>query len=314
MYGISPGGAMDRLSYRLANRLVGNEGHEPVLELTLLGPTLELTCAAWIAVCGADMRPQVNGTALPMNRPVHVPAGATLVFGAAVTGTRAYLAVAGGFDVPKTLGGFGAYPAARLDGLAGRALLVGDKLSLSAVPNGIQAQALAQAAAQGTASPTRWSIRPLFPLPAAGSRTAILIRAMAGPEFDRLSDRSKRDLLESPFVIRSQSDRMGYRLKGPALALSEAEEMVSEAVTYGTIQLPPSGDPIILMADRQTTGGYPRLLQVIDADLPLLAQASPNMTIQFQLVTLDDAVRWMKQQRHELEQLERFITLKLRER
>lgn len=300
-YGVSPGGVMDSVAYRIANWLVGNQGDEPALELTMDGPVLLFDSAARIAIYGADMRPRIAETALPLGRPVDVAAGAVLSFGVAISGWRAYLAVAGGFELPRLLGGYGAYPAAGLPGLAGRRLEAGDVLPIRTVceykgPPEVGFQA------------PRWSV-PRLTVPVKDE--ALIVRVVAGPEFDRLTHASQQMLFQEPYIIGSESNRMGYRLKGPVLQCDGAGEMISEGVTFGTVQLPGSGEPIILMADRQTTGGYPRILQVIGADLPLLAQAGPGMRIMFQRVSISEAVHALGTQQQELRMLQAAIRLKL---
>lgn len=313
-YGVSPGGAMEMLSYRTANMLVGNAGNVPALEMTLLGPTLELRQDALVAVCGADMRPKADGRHLPMNRPVLVKAGSVVSFGASVGGSRSYLAVAGGFDVPRVLGGFGCYPAAGLEGLAGRPIREGDRLGLAAPGKGAKSFARHLAALQGSESGSfiaeGWSVAVA---PSFAEDKHFHVRVLPGKRFSRLSAESQALLFERYFTVGTQSNRMGYRLKGPKLQLAEASEMVSEPVTPGTVQLPPGGDPIVLMADRQTTGGYPPVAYVISADLPLLAQAAPGDSVSFERTSLAEAERLYAEQQRKIRLLERMIALKYAE-
>lgn len=282
-YGVSPGGAMDRHGYRLANRLAGNRADEPALEMTLLGPELEALEDLVIAVCGADMGAMRNGRPLPAGRPVHVKAGDILRFGAARKGCRAYLAVAGGFLVPERLGGRGACPAAGLPGLLGRAIAAGDELPVRG-----RAEDVPRGEPAGT-RPVPWRAAPPVPLPAAGE--TVPVRVLPGPEFGRLAPHAARLLLEQAYAVGNRSNRMGLRLEGgEPVPVPDAAGMASEAVAWGTVQLPPGGRPIVLAADRQTTGGYPRVLQVIAADLPLLGQLAPGVRLVFRLVDMKEAL------------------------
>ena len=291
---------MDMVSLRLANALVGNRANEAALECTMTGPILNIHEAACIAICGADMRPQLDGVTLPMNRPVFVPAGSRLALGTAVAGFRAYVAVAGGFQTPLVLGGRGAYPAAGLPELTGRALKAGDELPYTPISN------------LGNELDTRWYAAPVLPLP---DSPIVNVRVVMGPEWGELSEASQQALLNEAFHITSESNRMGYRLKGASkLSLTAPMEMASEAVALGTVQLPPGGEPIVLMADRQTTGGYPRLLNVIAADIPLLAQADPGTALRFQLVSLEEAVALYAIQQRELRLRELMIARRIVEK
>jgi len=297
-YGVTPGGVMDRYSYRLANRLVGNRAGEAVLEMTVAGPELEVLEDAVVAFVGADMAASVNGERLPHGRPVRVKTGDVLRFGSVRAGCRAYLAVAGGFDVPAMLGGRGACPSAGLPGLLGRALKPGDVLPVGEPVRGAERHAAGEGGfgnvagdgeVAGNGRPVPWFVAPPLSMPAAGS--TVTIRVLPGPEFDRLSPEAAGLLLERVHTVGNRSNRMGLRLVcDEPVPLPEAGGMVSEAVAWGTVQLPPGGEPIVLAADRQTTGGYPRVLQVIAADLPLLGQLPPGARVLFRPVDLAEAV------------------------
>lgn len=303
-YGVSPGGAMDPVSYRLANRLVGNRSGEPALEMTLAGPELEVLGEAVIACCGADMAATVNGKPLPAGRPVYVEKGDILRFGTARAGCRAYLAVAGGFAVPKALGGCGMSPAAGLPGLLGRALVTGDVLHADANRDGH-----ADHGNHGIRLSASWRLKPHVPLPAAGQ--AMQIRVVSGPEFGRLSEEAVRLLLEQFYTVEARSNRMGLRLAGTEPVPSpDAAGMVSEAVAWGTVQLPPGGQPIVLAADRQTTGGYPRVLQVIAADLSLIGQAAPGVRLVFRMVDMEEAAALLRAEERRIRALEWAIDAK----
>ena len=299
-YGVVVGGAMDEWSHRVANALVGNDEDEATLEITLTGPNLRFDAPARVAVCGADLSPRVDGAggtqSLPHGRPVDIAAGSQLRFGSRVAGARAYLAVAGGFDVPKVLGSRSTFVRGGFGGLDGRALRKGDVLRLRARSrSGAAAKSAPENAASARAALTLSvpSSPVVVPPQAAPVHAAPpqAIRIVAGRHWDVFTAQARHLLLEATFRIGAQSDRMGYRLEGPELARARPIEMISEAVTFGTVQVPPDGKPIILMADRQTTGGYPKIASVASVDLGLLAQMASPEAVRFVLVTLVDAQR-----------------------
>jgi urea carboxylase len=285
--GVVVGGAMDEWSHRFANALVGNPADEATLEITLTGPTLRFDTAVELAVCGADLSPQVDGRdgthTLPNGRPVVLRPGAQLRFGDRRTGVRAYLAVRGGFDVPPVMGSRSTYARGGFGGFEGRALQKGDVLPLRGGPG---------PAPEGGASGASMIV---LPTPIVATEVEIatvqVIRIIAGRQWSEFTAEARARLLETTWRIGSQSDRMGYRLEGPVLDRSEPRELISAAVTFGTVQVPNDGKPIILMADRQTTGGYPRIASVASVDLRLLAQMAAPQALRFQLVTLEDAQR-----------------------
>lgn len=368
-YGVTPGGAMDRISCRLANRLVGNRFGEPALEMTLAGPELEALADLVIAFCGADMEAAVNGRPIPAGSPVRVKAGDIVRFGAARAGCRAYLAVAGGFAAPSLLGGRGACPAAGLPGLLGRALAAGDRLDVvrrSGGPFGGCGSCASGNAGPGDAEPGntgardagtrdaecadagsggetgsgeagRASVGPatgrtgagqtetgvgpragrLFPWRAAPPVTLlragrpVAVRVLPGPEFGLLPPEAAASLLERVHEVDSRSDRMGLRLTGGEPIPLDIAGIASEPVAWGTVQLPPGGRPIVLAADRQTTGGYPRVLQVIAADLPLIGQLAPGMRLVFQMVGPEVAAAALEEQERRMRLLEWAIDQKI---
>lgn len=295
-YGITSGGAMDLFALRAANLLVGNDEGDAALEATLAGPTLRFERAAVIAVCGGDLSPAVDGVPLPMWRPALVPAGAVLAFGRPRGGCRAYIAAAGGFAVPPVLGSRSADLRAGLGGGFGRALRAGDRLPLG-MPSPLAGRIAAELrgrAGGGAFAAAAWRL-PHSMLP--GYAAEPVVRAVRGPHFGRFAPEAQEALFTVPMRVTPQSDRMGYRLEGPTLPLAETFEPISSAVSFGTVQVPPNGQPIVLMADRQPTGGYPVIAQVIRADLPLLAQLAPGKTLRFQEVSLQAAeeLLWIRE-------------------
>ena len=268
--GVPEGGAMDTLALRLANLLVGNAEGAAALEVTLDGPTLRLGRAATIAIGGADLDARVDDVPLRPWQARRVRAGAQLTFGAPVSGCRAYLAVDGGIAVPVVLGSRSTYVRAAIGGLDGRALRRDDVIPLGPA---------------ATITRTRRLARELEP---AYRDT---LRMTPGPQLDALTRNARARLFDVPFTISARSDRMGFRLEGSALALLTPIEPRSAGVAFGTVQLPPDGTPIILMADRQTTGGYPRLGEIATVDLPSLAQRRPGDRVRLTYVSLAEAQR-----------------------
>jgi antagonist of KipI len=284
--GIPGGGAMDRAAIRVANIVVGNEDGAAALEAALIGPTITFDRPTLIALTGGDLEPTVNDTPVPMWRPIYVPSGATLRFGRPQTGCRTYVAVAGGIDVPLLFGSRSTYLRAQFGGYQGRALRAGDDVAIGE-PSSLSANiADTLPLSDGHAVAPRWSIG--HSLRSRYSPEPV-VRLIGGTHTDLLSATSRTRLFSATFKVSSSSDRMGYRLDGGPLPLREAVELLSEGVTFGTVQLPPDGSPIILMADRQTAGGYPRIGEVATIDLPLVAQLKPGEGLRFRPISVEEA-------------------------
>lgn len=308
--GVVVSGALDAVALRVANLLVGNPEQAAGLEITLLGPAIRFEADYLIALTGANLSPTLDGQPLPLHRPVAVRAGTVLAFGAVRAGCRAYLAVAGGLAVPLVLGSRSTYLRATLGGWHGRALQAGDELPVGELSpaNEQLRQLVAPAVLPAPWAAARWTPGPaLCPQP----RPQPLIRAVRGPEDAQFNEASQRVFWHEPFTITPAADRMGYRLQGPALTRAIAPELLSSAVTFGTVQVPPGGQPIVLLADAQTTGGYPRLAQVITADFSALAQARPGQALRFQEVSLAEAQALYLAQERRLQELRRGIGFKL---
>ncbi|WP_407830505.1 5-oxoprolinase subunit C family protein [Verminephrobacter eiseniae] len=287
--GIPVCGVMDERAHRLACMLVGNGAGEATLEVTLIGPALQFHCPAIIAVCGADLGATIGARALPLARPVAVAAGEQLCFGKRVSGLRAYLAVAGGYALQPVLGSTSTYLRGGFGGAQGRALQKGDWIALRQT--------------QKTAVPAPKARLPLFPGDIQRPPGAPL-RIVPGREWAAFAPRARQAMSTQTFRVSPRSDRMGYRLEGPALHLSQPLELASEAVSFGSIQVPPDGLPIVLMADRQTTGGYPRIANLATVDLPLLAQTMAGESLRFEWVTLGQAQRLASAQSAVFNQME----------
>lgn len=302
--GIPAGGAMDRMACRVANLLVGNEDGAAVLEATLLGPAMEFEAATLIAITGGHLEATVDGVSIPPWHSVLVPRGATLRFGRATLGCRAYVAFAGGIDVPLVFGSRSTYLRAGFGGYEGRALRADDALSVGE-PSAVGRQIASSMATDGDAvSVAKWSAGATLRPPYADASS---VRLIEGAHMSLLTPESRETLFGARFRVSSSSDRMGYRLTGEALSLARPTELLSEAVAFGTMQLPPGGEPIVLMADRQTTGGYPRVGEVATVDLPLIAQLKPGDFVRFRPVSLGDAQALYLAQVAELAQARRGL-------
>ncbi|WP_178018996.1 biotin-dependent carboxyltransferase family protein [uncultured Paenibacillus sp.] len=309
-YGVIVGGAMDAFALRIANLLVGNAEDEAGLEITLLGPVIRFEQTALISLCGGDLTPKLNGVPIPLWRTVLAPKGSTLTFGPIQLGCRTYLAVGGGIDVPVRMNSRSTYLRAGIGGYEGRALASGDRLTLGDMTarGSHLLGLLARMASKESGAVSRWAVFPeMLPKYAANP----IVQLIPGEEYELFQEQSQHDLWQEEFAVLPQSDRMGYRFKGRELQMNPSKEMISSAVTMGTVQVPPDGNPIILMADRQTTGGYPKIAQVASVDLPLLAQTNLGARVRFRKVTLQEAQQqWMEREkaiqtlRNGLDQLE----------
>jgi antagonist of KipI len=270
--GVPVAGPMDPVSHRVANALVGNPRHAALLEVTLLGPELEFEDDRLVAIAGAEFEVTVDGREAPWQRPFTVTAGARVRFGARRSGARAYLAVSGGIEVPPIFGSRATHLISRMGGVNGRALVAGDRLPLGArrcqTPSGTQTGA-------------RWCLTP------SGTR---VIRVLPGPQADYFTPGALEALQSAPYRVGQHSDRMGFRLEGPRLTHARGADIISDATPLGVLQVPASGQPILLMADRQTTGGYPKIATVISADIPIAGQLAPADRVTFVVCTARDAL------------------------
>jgi antagonist of KipI len=261
--GVPVAGPMDAYAHRLANALVGNPVAAATLEITLVGPEIEFDDDRVVAVTGARFEVTRNGESMPMRTAVAVPAGSRVKFGRRSAGARAYLAVAGGIAVRPVLGSRATHVITAMGGVDGRSLRAGDRLPLG--PPG------------GAAPPRRQFAEDpaddYLPTPA-------VLRILAGPHRDYFAGDALRVLQSAPYSVGGASDRMAFRLDGAPVSLIRTH-MISDATTMGALQVPPSGLPILLMADRQTTGGYPQLAVVATADLRIAAQLAPGDAVSF---------------------------------
>jgi len=272
--GVPVSGPMDLYSHRLVNMVLGNDPLAAALEVTLMGPELVAEGVLTCAVAGAEIETVVDGSPVPLNVPFTVPSGGRIRFGARRRGARLAFAVGGGFDVAVTLGSRATHLASRMGPFGGRALRTGDVLPVGS----------------GEARDLRGSTGRSFPQPLELPQGGARLRVVPAVHRERFTDDAWNRLVHEQFVVTPQSNRMGYRLDGPSLTHAASAEILSEAMPLGAIQVPASGQPILLLAERATTGGYATIANVITADLPIAGQLAPGDWIRFDAVTRADAL------------------------
>lgn len=307
-FGVIVNGAMDTVSHRIANLLVGNNEKNGTLEMNMQGGSFLFHQKAVIAITGADMNATIDGITAPMWRPILVDKGAVLTFGFSQKGCRTYVSVAGGFSIQKEMNSESTYLLAKFGGFQGRKLAKGDQLTTNEILSSESRKivSLLTKKHDDRFSTVDWSVSTSFnPIHLLDQP----IRVLVGKEFDWFDQNSQQSFFKEPYQITPHSDRMGYRLKGTPLQLHTPRELISEAVTFGTIQVPAEGNPIVLMADRQTTGGYPKIAQVITTDLAILAQKKPGDSILFQAITHDQAEYQYILKEREFQQLKKGLHL-----
>jgi antagonist of KipI len=283
-HGIPVGGAVDAFAARVANALVGNDDTAAVLEMALQGPDVRAEKDGLVALCGAGLEMRIGGQEVPSDRPIAVAAGEVLTFAARRTGARAWLAFAGGLDVPVVQGSRSTYVRGRMGGYEGRPLIAGDMLRTGA-PAEWAVLLGRQLRASGRRHAT-WSVRPetLGRLEAGAG-----VRVVRGPEWELFTPQSQHTLFNSSYVVTKDADRMGMRLEGAGLALQAPREEISSGMNVGVVQVPPSGQPIVLLVGRQSVGGYPRIAAVASVDLGQLAQFKPGDRATFREITVGQA-------------------------
>lgn len=272
-YGIPGSGPVDRVAFILANRLVGNPDGAAALECTLIGPKLEVAHECVVAVTGAEMPVTLNGGDAPRWTAMRVKGGDVLRLGVSRSGLRAYLAVAGGIDVPLVLGSRSTYPRGRLGGYRGRPLQPGDLLRIGAAP-----APLPRLAGR--------TVRPEA-IPRYGAE--VEVRVILGPQDDRFTLDGIAAFLRGPYEMTSESDRMGARLKGPAITHARGHDIISDGIPLGGVQVVGSGQPIVLLVDRQSTGGYTKIATVCSFDVAKVGQMLPGRRLRFVRVSVAEA-------------------------
>jgi biotin-dependent carboxylase-like uncharacterized protein len=287
-YGIPPSGPMDADAFVLANRLVGNADGAAALECALVGPRFQVDAPCAVSVTGAEMAVTVNGQSRARWSTLLLAAGDEVRIGPAKVGVRGYIAFSGGLDVPPVLGSRATYVRGRLGGLEGRALRKGDTLEVLPAPS---------------LPPARRVVDP--PAAAAGDVT---LRVVLGPEADRFTDEGVRTFLGSPYEMLQQSDRMGARFGGPRITHARGHDIVSNGIALGSVQVPGDGQPIVLLVDRQSAGGYTKIATVCSFEIARLAQVKPGHHVRFEAIGVADAHRLVREHRAAFERL-RFETI-----
>jgi antagonist of KipI len=283
--GVPVSGPMDVYSHRLANLAVGNPAMAAALEITLLGPELVADGDLVCAVAGAEIDVTVDGAAVGANAPFAVPSGGRIRCGARRRGARMTLAVRGGFDVPATLGSRATHLVSHMGPFGGRALRGGDILPVAGSPGSPGSSGSPGSPGSGSPGSRFAGVRPLD-LPEGGAR----VRVLPAVHRDRFTDAAWDALIGTRYVVTPQSNRMGYRLEGAPLTHTASAEILSEAMPMGSIQVPASGQPILLLAECATTGGYATIANVITADLPIAGQLAPGDWIAFAPCARDEAI------------------------
>jgi antagonist of KipI len=280
--GISPAGGADPLSLRIANLLVGNNENSPALEMTLLGATLEFEGSAVVALTGASCGCTLGLDDVPSNTAIEIPAGGVLQCGSMRDGARSYLAVRGGFDVPLVMGSASTFAGAHFGGFQGRRLQKGDVLRV------------------------RRHYASHYPSLRPGALDSMhrpaSLRVTKGAQQDWFAPEAFENLFASIYVVSEQSDRTGLRLKGETVRPREQSQLLTDGIPLGAIQVPQDGQPIILFVDQQTTGGYPKIANVIAADMHRVGQLRPRDEVRFAEISVADAVealrvqeKWLKE-------------------
>lgn len=271
--GLSPAGAADSFSFRLANLLVGNPPNTPALEITLLGPTLEFEAEATVAVSGSR-----TSTSIPLNEPFDVRLGEKVTVGSLLDGARAYLAVRGGVLIPRIMNSCSTFLPAKLGGFEGRALRTGDSIAIGAnvyAPDKKLSHHVLKALTRTNQGP---------------------IRVTPSVQHDWFGQDGVRLFTDQVFAVSDASNRSGVRLRGERVIPHIKRELLTEGVALGAVQVPPDGQPIILFVDQQTTGGYPKIANIIAADISRVGQLRPRDKVSFQFVTIPEAIELLRQQ------------------
>ena len=268
--GVSPSGAADPISLRLGNRLVGNDENSAALEMMLLGGTFNFPQGAIAALTGSDFGATVNDANLKPGTSLEIQPGQTLRLGPTNSGARCYLCVQGGIAVTPFLGSASTHILSGLGGFEGRALKKGDMLQIGSPTKAFRKKTIAPQVSEQL------------------SRRNVL-RVTPGPQADWFSQQTLRVFCAGTYRVGEQSNRMGLRLEGPAISQRKAKQMITEGVSLGAIQVPPGGSPIILFVEQQTTGGYPKIANIISADIHHVGQLRPRDEIRFEEVTFETA-------------------------
>lgn len=288
-FGVSVSGVMDPRSAALANILAGNDQGEAVLECTMMGPQLQFDKANVIAITGGDLGPTLDGAPIANYRAIAVQAGQVLRFTAPKTGCRTFIAFAGGLDIPEVMGSRSTYMKAKIGGFQGRKLEKGDKIGFRAPKTDLR------------------NLNSRYIAPEFVPRPLYTVRVVLGPQDDMFTDQGVNTFLTETYTVTPEFDRMGCRLDGAAIQHKDTGDIISDGIAFGAIQVPSAGTPIIMLADRQTTGGYTKIANVITADFRILGQLKAGDKVRFEKVSIQQAQDALLTQRAALHNLRRAL-------
>lgn len=287
-YGMPVAGAMDQLSLNIANLLVGNEPNEAVLEATMMGPKIKFNTEEIISITGADMDPKINNRKIPMWQSIKIRPGDILSFSGSKDGLRTYIAFKKILDIPVIMNSKSTFLRGEIGGYKGRSLKAGDIIDLK----------VKELTNNGSKLSSKYI---------TDYRDEDKIRVVLGPQDDHFNQENIDKFFESTYSITTESDRMGYRLDGPKIEHKDGADIISDGISFGSIQIPGHGSPIIMMADRQTTGGYTKIGTVITPDLSILAQMKPNTKIKFENISIEEAQNEYLNYKKKLEEIRKDI-------
>lgn len=293
--GFSVAGVMDVRSFKIANLLLDNPENEAVLEFTLIGPTLQFTSETIIAITGGDFTPTINGEPVPMYEAVYVNRGDILKFGSARTGSRGYIAFSSYLDIPVVMGSRCTNLKSKIGGFKGRKLkdedYIGFRMKRRYLPYFLSRKLRADDFS-------------------AESET---LRVILGPQDEMFSKQGIDTFLSQEYMVTSDFDRMGCRLEGPFIAAKNTTDMISDGIAYGSVQVPSHGKPIILLSDRQTTGGYPKIATVASVDIPKLVQRKTDHKIRFTAISVQEAQKLYRDEEKAYEKMRSEIHVPCKE-
>ena len=293
--GFSVAGVMDVRSFKIANLLLDNPENEAVLEFSLIGPTLQFTSETIIAITGGDFTPTINGEPAPMYEAVYVNRGDILKFGSARTGSRGYIAFSSYLDVPVVMGSRCTNLKSKIGGFKGRKLkdedYIGFRMKRRYLPYFLSRKLK----------------------PDDFSAESEMLRVILGPQDERFSKQGIDTFLSQEYTVTSDFDRMGCRLEGPFIAAKNTTDMISDGIAYGSVQVPSHGKPIILLSDRQTTGGYPKIATVASVDIPKLVQRKTDHRIRFSAISVQEAQKLYREEEKAYEKMRSEIHVPCKE-
>ncbi|MCT4594352.1 MAG: biotin-dependent carboxyltransferase family protein [Anaeromicrobium sp.] len=281
-FGVPVSGVMDKFAYRMANILVENNESEPVLEVTMLGPQIEFESVETISITGGNLSPKINGREVSMWTSIKVNRGDLLSFGEIKGGCRSYIAFSSGIDIPVIMRSKSTYLKGKIGGYEGRQLKTGDILNVPSIGNNFKKKFI----------PEKYI--PKY-------KGQLHVRVVLGPQEDHFTNKGIDTFLSSEYTITNECDRMGIRLQGGEIEHMDGADIISDGIGFGAIQVPGHGKPIIMMADRQTTGGYTKIANVISADLYKIAQGKPGDKIRFEEVSVEEAQGILREEEEKID-------------